>query len=453
MCKQCLEIALKRAAEACKPQRAVRRETCLVTICLARVVNPARMIALLSNGKWLTPERIRAVSLISLMTTLVMMGGLFATSHGTVDALHRPLGTDFSNVWTAGRMALDHKAAAAWDWPAHFAVQQELHKNPDIPFYGWHYPPPFLLVAMLLAKIPYVPALIIWQVTTLGLALRVLSAIIADRRALLVALGCPIVLVCFGHGQNGFLTAALLCGGLLLLDRRPMMAGILMGCMIYKPQFGLILPVFLLFGGQWRAIGGAVASASLLCGITLLLWGTPVWSAFLHSLPLTQSVVIEQGATGWEKIQSVFSAVRNWGGSVALAWSLQTAITLLAIGGAAIMARSTNASTRNAFIVSAALLATPYCLDYDLVPLSLSLAFLVVDGRTRGFLPFEKTLYALIWVTPLFARAFMLKTTIPMGLIALLLVFILSIRRSIRFGDLADFTSSPFRRSRALFAR
>ncbi len=411
------------------------------------------MISYLSNGKWLTAERIRAVSLITLMATLLMMGGLFATSHGTVDALHRPLGTDFSNVWTAGRMALGNNAAMAWNWPAHFAVQQELHKDPHIPFYGWHYPPPFLLVATMLAKIPYVPALILWQIATLGLALRVVTAIIADRRAILVALGCPIILVCFGHGQNGFLTAALLCGGLLLLDRRPIIAGILMGCMIYKPQFGLILPVFLLFGGHWRAIGGAVASATLLCGITLLIWGTPVWSAFLHSLPLTQSVVIEQGATGWEKIQSVFSAVRNWGGSIALAWSLQTAVTLIAMCCAATMARSTNSSTRNAFIVSAALLATPYCLDYDLVPLSVSLAFLVVDGRSRGFLPFEKTLYGLIWVAPLFARAFMLNTTIPLGLITLLLVFILSIRRSVRFGDLQNVTSSPFRRSRELFAR
>ena len=51
-----------------------------------------------------------------------------------------------------------------------------------------------------------------------------------------------------GHGQNGFLTAALLGGALHWLDRRPWLAGVLIGCLAYKPQFGVLIPVALLAG-------------------------------------------------------------------------------------------------------------------------------------------------------------------------------------------------------------
>ncbi|MEQ1548891.1 MAG: glycosyltransferase family 87 protein [Chakrabartia sp.] len=400
------------------------------------------MFAAIKDGQWVNISRIKAVSAMMMTATILMVSFLLLTAHGTVDQFGRPLGTDFSNVWTAGHMALQGQAADAWDWASHFAVQRATHDDPDVPVYGWHYPPPFLLVAATLAKLPYIPALIIWQVTTLGLAVITLRAILPEKTALLAGLGFPVVLICLGHGHNGFLTGALFGGGLLLLDRRPLIAGLLLGCVIYKPQFGLVLPVILLLGGHWRAIGGALLSATLLCGLTLAIWGWPVWQAFLDSLPLTQSIVIEQGSTGWEKILSAFSAVRNWGGSVPIAWAVQTIVTLMAIIGAAVVARRTSSPVRNAVILSAALLSTPYVLDYDLIPLGMALAFLVVDGRARGFLACEKTIYALIWIAPLFGRAVTSGTTIPLGFIVIAATFILAMRRAV---ILDRVTAWPFR--------
>ena len=109
------------------------------------------------------------------------------------------------------------------------------------------------------------------------------------RETLLLVLAAPVTLICLTHGHNGFLTALLLGGGLMLLDRRPLVAGLLFGCLIYKPQFALILPSLLLAGRNWRAIGGACVSAALLIALTLALWGWPVWQAFLDSLPLTRT--------------------------------------------------------------------------------------------------------------------------------------------------------------------
>src|SRR6218665_3814997 len=125
------------------------------------------MIRHLRSGDWLTADRIRAVACVSLVLTGLSILYLLVTSHGTLDAWGRPLGTDFSNVWAAGQMALDGRAPAAWDWAQHYQVQQAAHGDPNVPFYGWHYPPPFLLLAALLATLPYVAALAIWQAASL----------------------------------------------------------------------------------------------------------------------------------------------------------------------------------------------------------------------------------------------------------------------------------------------
>src|SRR5690349_16022946 len=320
------------------------------------------MIGQLRSGDWLTADRLRAAGLVSLALTCLSLLYLLVTSHGTLDAWGRPLGTDFSNVWTAGQMALDGRAPAAWDWAAHYQVQQAAHADPRVPFYGWHYPPPFLLLAALLAALPYLAALFLWQAASLWGAATVCRALLPGRTALLATLGAPVVLVCLTHGHNGFLTAALLGGGLLLLDRRPLLAGLLFGCLIYKPQFALVLPPLLLAGCYWRAIAGAFVSAALLVGATLALWGWPVWQAFLDSLPLTRHVVIEQGETGWYKIQSAFATVRMWGGSVPVAYAVQGALTVASMGAVLWLTRTARPNVRNAAVCAAAMLATPYVL-------------------------------------------------------------------------------------------
>lgn len=409
------------------------------------------MPATLSQGTWLTATRVRAIAVLSGLATLATLALLFATADGTLDRFGRPLGTDFSNVWTAGRMALDGNAAQAWLWSAHHAVQQATHGSADVPFYGWHYPPPFLLVAAALATFPYLWALVVYQAATLAALTVLVRRIVPGPGTLAVILGAPVVLICVGHAQNGFLTAALLGGGLLLLDRRPLLAGLLLGCLVYKPQFALLVPALLLIGGHWRAIAGAAASAAILIAATLAIWGLPVWQAFLDSLPLTQEIVIEAGATGWHKIMSPFAASRMWGGTIETAYAVQALATVAAIAATLWIARTAAPALRNAAACAAVLIATPYVLDYDLVVLGVGAAFLFADGRVRGFLPCERSLIALVWAAPLFARQVAEATLLPLGLATTLVVLLLAARRAAVLDG--AFRSSPFRRLRAASAR
>jgi len=384
----------------------------------------------LASGSWLTERRLRTIALLSLAAAVAMIVFLIATAHGTLDRYGRPLGTDFSGVWSAGRMALDGHAAQAWDWEAHHGAQQALHGDPAVPFYGWHYPPPFLLVAALLATLPYLAALFVWQATTLGAAALLVQRIVPGRTALLATLGAPVAFICVAHGHNGFLTGALFGGGLLLLDRRPFLAGFLFGCLIYKPQFALLIPPLLLVSRQWRAIPGAALSAGLLVALTLAIWGWPVWRAFLDSLPLTQSVVLEAGSTGWEKIQSPFAMIRMWGGGIAFAYAVQAFATLAAIGAALWLAWQGRAAERNAAALAAALISTPYVLDYDFVLLGIAIAFLAADGLRSGFLDWEKTLLAFCWIAPFFARQLGALALLPLGQASAIIVLVLALRRA-----------------------
>jgi Glycosyltransferase family 87 len=400
----------------------------------------------LATGAWLDRGRVIRVAGICGIISALCIIVLFATSHGTLDYKGRPLGTDFSDVWTAGKMAVDGSAAKIWSWPDHFAVQRLVHHKADVEFYGWHYPPPFLLVAWLLAQLPYIPALIAWQLSTLAPFTRMMWQLVPRRETILLTLAAPVTLICLTHGHNGFLTALLLGGGLMVLDKRPFVAGLLFGCLVYKPQFALVLPVLLLAGRHWRAVAGAMVSAAALVGLTLAIWGWPVWQAFIGSLPLTQHVVIEQGSTGFYKIMSPFAAVRLWGGSIGLGYAVQSMVTAASIAALAWLSWSkARSGLRNAFVCAAAILSTPYVLDYDLVVLLPALAWLWLDAKEHGFLRWEATLMAFIWFTPLVGRGVAQWTLVPLGFMSVVALAGIVLRRAL--------TASPSRRLRAAFAR
>lgn len=386
----------------------------------------------LRDGNWLDAARVRRVALVCLLVSVAAIGLLFATAHGTLDWKGRPLGTDFSQVWTAGTMVWDGRAAEVWNWPTHFAEQQQFHQSRTVDLYGWHYPPPFLLIAAALATLPYIPALIAWQALTLAPFTWMAQRHLGRRDTWLFVLAAPVTLICVTHGHNGFLTALLLGGGLLLLDRKPLLAGVLLGCLVYKPQFALVIPLLLVAARQWRAVLGAALSSLALVVITLALWGWPVWQAFIDSLPLTRDVVIEQGRTGWHKIFSPFAAVRAWGVPVTPAYVVQALFALAAIGATLWLASTRRPALRNAAASAAVLIATPYVLDYDYVVLLLGIGFLWKDGEEHGWGSWERTMLAFAWIAPLFARALAELTLVPLGLMTAVAVLAIAVRRGLR---------------------
>jgi alpha-1,2-mannosyltransferase len=403
-------------------------------------------IDILRSGRWLTRERLRLWALAVLAASSLGFLYIVATSDGLNDYQNRPIGTDYSNVYAAGTYVLEGRAAAPFDWPAQHRREQEIF-GADTPFYGWHYPPFFLFIAGALALMPYALSLAAWQGITLLLYLGMLVMVLRgalepagtekgtvplDSIWLLFAVAFPAVFVNIGHGHNGFLTATLLGGALALLDRRPTLAGILLGLIAYKPQFGVMIPLVLVASGRWRTFLAAGLTVAGLGIATLIAFGPDVWKAFLASTTLTRVEVLEQGGTGWHKIQSVFSIVRMWGGSVPLAYAAQAVMALALAAALVWLWRSAAAfPLKAAALCIAVILATPYSLDYDFVVLAPAIAFLAGYGLSAGFATWEKSALALLWFMPLVARTVAQQVLIPLGVPLMLLVFALLMRRAL----------------------
>jgi alpha-1,2-mannosyltransferase len=385
----------------------------------------------LRTGDWLTSARARGYSQVLLVICAIAFSGWIAISDGLIDRNGKPLGTDFSNVYAAGALTWQGRPADAYEPARQHAAEKAIFGGREVPFYGWHYPPFFFVVAFLVAAVPYAYGLALWLVASFAAYLATLRAILPRPETLLIAAAFPAVFINTGHGQNGFLTAALLGAALHWLDRRPWLAGLLIGCLAYKPQFGVLIPIALLAGRRWSTIGAAIVTVAALVTLSFAALGGGVWHAFADSMNFTQTVVLEQGGTGWEKIQSVFSAVRNWGGNLATAYAAQGALALLLAASLAWLWHSDAAfELKAAALAAGSLLATPYVLDYDLVVLAVAIAFLARHGLRCGFRDFEISLLAAAWLVPLLSRAIAGVTGLPLGLIVLLALYGFTLRRA-----------------------
>jgi arabinofuranan 3-O-arabinosyltransferase len=350
------------------------------------------------NGAAIVPPRIalaprtsaaRVIALIGstlALCYLIILFGAFLGGNFLIDAHGAPIANDFVNVWAAGRLALDGQAAAAYDWALHKAAEIRAVGHDFANYYGWHYPPTFLLVAAALATLPYLAAAIVWLAATLALYGATLAKIVGERAGLALALGFPAALWNITAGQNGFLTAALIGSALYLLERQPALAGVCLGLLTYKPQFGLLFPLVLIADRRWLTISVAAAVALALGALAWLVFGAASWLAFLQGLSATSRVVLGEGGADWNRLQSLFGLMRAHGASETLAWSAQAAAALAVAVALLLLWRSrATFELKAAALTCGALLATPYVYMYDLVVLAVAVGFVLRDGLQRGF--------------------------------------------------------------------
>jgi arabinofuranan 3-O-arabinosyltransferase len=302
-----------------------------------------------------------------------------------------PVYTDFACGWIAAVQALNGEGASLYD-PTSFTAVQAAFVGPREDLYPyWPYPPIFLLIMAPFAALPYFYAFVAWDMMTLAGSLIVVNAIVRRPTAIALALASPFTAWNFLAAQNGFLTASLVGGSLLLLERRPALAGVLIGCLTYKPQFGVLFPVALVAAKQWRAIASAAVTTVLLAGASLAMFGPEVWRAFPRQvLAQTELNLLADPDGNWGYLQSVYGLIRTFHRGAGLASLAQGLTTLAAAILVWVVWRSrTRFSLKAALLSAAALIATPYAFMYDMAALMIPAAFLVRDQISRGWLEGE----------------------------------------------------------------
>jgi alpha-1,2-mannosyltransferase len=386
-------------------------------------------LTLVRDAAWMDADRAGAYRNILLLVPIVTVVLTILLSHDGLDLLGKPIGTDFLSFWTAARLALNGPFAAAYDTARHWAAQKLLFPGTDFGYEAFFYPPVFLLICLPLGLAGYFPALVGWLLATGVACWAALRRLAGGSLPPLTFLAFPGVYINGMHGQNGYLTTALLAAGVAAMPARPWLAGICFGGLVFKPHLLAMVPVALIASRRWSCLIATGLSAAAFCAVSAAILGLEPWRVFLAHTGMARAA-LEQNLVGDAKLQSLFAAARLWHAPVPVAYAVQAAGALAAaiLLARACWRRSVTVGT-GAAMVTATLLTTPFLLGYDLMLLAIPLLWTFGQARRTGFLPWEKIVLMAAFFLPLVSAAVATWLRIPLAPPVIAALFAVVIRR------------------------
>jgi arabinofuranan 3-O-arabinosyltransferase len=386
----------------------------------------------------LTQARLQAYGYaiaIVYMTTLVHF---YRVGAWILDITGSPHYTEFTPFWVAAVQAV-HGEAASLSSPAEFIQIQNALLGAQQALYFWGYPPTYLLVLAPLGVLPYHTAFLSYEVVTLlGLIIVVCLIVRQSPAAVALVLASPYTLWNFLAGANGFLTASLMGASLLLLERRPVLSGAFLGCLTYKPHFGILFPVALLASKQWRVIASAVTTTVILGGASIIAFGTELWAALPAAINLDASLSLgAEPDSKWGYFQTAYGLARTLHSGAGPAWFGQAITTMGLIATVCAVWRSpVRHELKAATVSAAALIATPYAFSYDLAAIAIPVAFLAKDQIRHGVLRGEQIMLIGLFVAVLALLVIFRDPpdgipfgSIPIGIFAVFVILGMVLRR------------------------
>lgn len=312
-----------------------------------------------------------------IMSFLAALTGVLATYKVAEDASRaKLLFADFTVFWTAARFndiynaeAITH--AQRWILPVETALR---------PF---PYPPTGLLLIKPLGWFSYTTALVVW--TALGIIAFALALRLYGKRGWL-ALLAPMVGMTVVVGQASLLLGAALAGGVALSKDRPVIAGALLGLLgAVKPQIAVLVPLALVCGRHWRALGTTVIVGASTIVASLLL-GSHLWLDWLNSLNGFLQQVQDENFRHMNMAPGILFAPLG----ILAVWYVWT--------------RTDKAELRLLALVAGTCLSLPYLMEYDLAAMAPAAAVLLLDRDWRaiiiGFFAF-----VVLWISPFIVAA------------------------------------------------
>lgn len=399
----------------------------------------ALAISVLRDGSWLSSERIRRIAIVF---TAFMIAGLafefWIHTHPQWLAQHPglkegtgglPLGEDFINYWAGAQLATHGHAAAVYDLKG-FALFQRQHVASYADFRWYGYPPVALVLTSPLVFFPYLFGYFFWIAAGTFLCTFLFARQLRWSEAFFCAVAVPAFFYNTVGGQNGQFTAALLVGGILLLERRPLVSGLLFGVLCFKPQLGFLIPIALAAGGHWRSFAAAAAMVIALISISVLAFGLDTWAAFL-SVAHYNVAVMEQNIM-WHRMPTVFAAARLSGLDSSAAGVLQGVSSLAAITVTVAAWRgAADFRVKGAVLIIATILATPYAWDYDLMAVAFAIVWLWLYGARRGFSDWEKLALAATMAASVCAGSVAMATHVQIGPLLLWAALLFAVRHAV----------------------
>jgi hypothetical protein len=353
-----------------------------------------------TDAHWLNRERL--VLYPSLILVLFLLLGLLwvLMSLKMVDTNGSVFCNDFITFWSASYLALAGHAQDAYNTSLLFKVQQ-ITAPASKTIFIWFYPPPFFLVVLPLALLPYIAAYWSFILSTLSIYLLVLRRIVRGKTAMLCIVSFSGLWVNLLSGQNAFLTAALCGAALLTLERRPVLAGLFIGLLAIKPHLALLFPVALIAIGAWRSLVTAALTAVTFTALGTITLGPAVLTGFIEKLGSAR-LFMENESIIWRKMPSVFAFMRLLGIPVLWAYFAHFLVAVVAVVVVwFVWRRCQDWNLRGAVLMTATFLVSPYVFDYDLAWLAFPVAWLGLDGLRNGWFRGEREVLVVAWLLPM----------------------------------------------------
>jgi hypothetical protein len=357
----------------------------------------------------LTPETRDAEFLRAL---LVLGGTLFVLTVATYlattswsgafprDKATLVLGRDFLNLWMYGRALFESGEPSRFYDVATYndALAQML--GAGYPGQNWPNPPTALVLMAPFGLLNYFPALLAWcAVSALAFWLAGYREV-ADLRTLAIAAVSPAALLCVLSGQSSFLTTAALLTIFAQLDKRPTLAGVLIGLLTVKPQLGILFPFALVASGRWRVFVAAGVTAVALLAASVALGGVESWHAYIvKALPLQREVLQDAAGTAMPFHPTIFMNIRSLVGNH-VGEIVQFAFTLaavVAVSAAFRYRRDADPRMLQALFLACTVSASPYMGAYDLLPLTFVAVALIAEEKLDAM---GRRLAQLVYWTP-----------------------------------------------------
>lgn len=343
---------------------------------------------------------------------------------------------DFFANWSAAQLYRAGQIGRVYDLAFLNAFRQSLDSafDPTQPYLilPFTYPPTYLLVIWPLSLLKF-SAYAAWLVVTGSLYAAALLPWIERKAwpaAALLLLAAPASVDCIVFGQNGFLTAALITLGLRLARPRPLLAGLLLGLLAFKPQLGILLPVALASAGLWRTFAAAAVTAALMVALSAVLLGTPLWhdwfgmaASFSHDLQF-------HGQALYHLMPTVMANALLAGAAWPVAQAAQLAATMAVAAATWAAFRGAPTGAAIAALQLGTLLTTPFGFVYDMPIVTLAVAGLACEWsrpEARIALP-EVLLAAVVLLLPYLMAAEV--TRLPLSAVTLSLLLAVAVRRS-----------------------
>jgi hypothetical protein len=330
---------------------------------------------------------------------------------GLIGIRYNVPGTDWMVHYSAARAVIEGRADLQLDgdrFTAFLNARFAGTLRAPLPFHPWINPPPYLLLLVPLALLPFGLSYALFLAA--GFAALVAAAwhVLPGRGerwfAAASLLLCPAASITAVTGQNAFLVAALLLGGAALAARRPVAAGLMLGALIVKPQFWLMVPVALAAARHWRALGATFATALVLTAASIAAFGLAPWQAWLGDL-LAPAAAFRDQWRQWSVLwgEDVFACALLLGASDRVAAAAQLAASLASAAAVYWCYRSAmRPLPLLCVLLAASCLAAPHLQAYDMVLLAAAATLFLCDAREQGLRPGDASLALALWLLALF---------------------------------------------------